>query len=298
MPKLVNLGSLCVDNVYHVDNIARIGETVSSTGHEIHPGGKGLNQSLAAARAGADVVHVGCIGPDGGSLIDILSGSGVDVSNIKTIDTRSGAAVIQVDPDGRNAIFITGGANRHISREQVDLAMELVEDDDWLLLQNEINDLEYVLQAASERNSNVAFNVAPVDGRERSYELSEVSVLIVNEIEAKALASVDDHMDAFNHLRTTLERTQVILTLGDQGLYHGVTNKSLEIPAFDVEVLDETAAGDAFIGFFMAAILEGKSTYVALREASAAGALAVTQTGAATSIPFREDVDKFLASKR
>ena len=295
MPKLVNLGSLCVDNVFHVQNIARAGETVTSLGHEIHPGGKGLNQSLAAARAGAEVIHVGCVGSDGGSLVDVLSGSGVDVSHIRTIDSRSGTAVIQVDSKGRNAIFITGGANRLVGKGQVDAALDLLADADWLLLQNEINDLEYVLEAASSRDLNIAFNVAPVDGREKGYLYDYVSLLIVNEIEAMAVARQDNHMDAFNYIRSKYPKTQVILTLGREGLCYGLENKTLDMPAFDVEVVDETAAGDAFIGFYMAALLRSASTYSALKEAAAAGALAVTRTGAATSIPSRDDVDAFLA---
>lgn len=297
MPKLVNLGSLCVDNVYHVQNIARAGETVTSLGHEIHPGGKGLNQSLAAARAGAEVVHVGCVGADGGSLVDVLSGSGVDVSYIRTLESPSGAAVIQVDPQGQNAIFITGGANRLVSPDQVDTAISLLESDDWLLLQNEINDLNYVLEAAKAHGANTAFNVAPADGRESGYSYSAVSLLILNEIEASALAGTDDHMEAFTSLRSKYPTTQIILTLGRDGLIYGLGNKTLEIPAFGVDVIDETAAGDAFIGFYMAAILRSESTYNSLREASAAGALAVTRTGAATSIPYREDVADFIVEQ-
>ncbi len=295
MPKLVNLGSLCVDNVFHVQNIARAGETVMSLGHETHPGGKGLNQSLAAARAGAEVIHVGCVGTDGGSLVDVLSGSGVDVSHIRTIDSPSGSAVIQVDEKGRNAIFITGGANRRVGKEQVDAAIDLLEGDDWLLLQNEINGLDFVLESAAASNVNVAFNVAPVDGRETTYSYDNVSLLIVNEIESMAVAQSDDYIQAFNQIRTTYPNTKVILTLGRQGLSYGVGDMSLDMPAFDVDVVDETAAGDAFIGFFMAALLRSAPSDVALREASAAGALAVTRTGAATSIPRREDVAEFLA---
>lgn len=295
MPKLVNLGSLCVDNVFHVQNIARAGETVMSLGHETHPGGKGLNQSLAAARAGAEVIHVGCVGTDGGSLVDVLSGSGVDVSHIRTIDSPSGSAVIQVDEKGRNAIFITGGANRRVGKEQVDAAIDLLEGDDWLLLQNEINDLDFVLESAAASNVNVAFNVAPVDGRETTYPYDNVSLLIVNEIESMAVAQSDDYIHAFNQIRTAYPNTKVILTLGRQGLSYGVGDMSLDMPAFDVDVVDETAAGDAFIGFFMAALLRSAPSDVALREASAAGALAVTRTGAATSIPRREDVAEFLA---
>ena len=110
MPKLVNLGSLCVDNVYRVGSIAAAGETVASASHDVFPGGKGLNQSIAAARAGAQVVHVGCVGGDGDWLRDTLAAEGVDVSGVRIVDGSSGHAVIQVNDRGENAIVIAGGA--------------------------------------------------------------------------------------------------------------------------------------------------------------------------------------------
>jgi ribokinase len=171
-----------------------------------------------------------------------------------------------------------------------------LEPDDWLLLQNEINDLNYVLEAAEANGANTAFNVAPADGRESEYSYSAVSLLILNEIEASALAETDDHLEAFTLLRSEHPTTQIILTLGRDGLIYGLGNKTLEMPAFDVDVLDETAAGDAFIGFYMASVLRSESTYNSLLAASAAGALAVARTGAATSIPYRKDVEEFVTS--
>lgn len=285
MPKLVNLGSLCIDNVYRVSGIAGAGETVASISCEVFPGGKGLNQSIAAARGGAEVVHVGCVGADGDRLRDTLADEGVDASGVRTVDGASGHAVIQVNDAGENAIVIAGGANRLLTAADVERALGGMEAGDWLLLQNEINDLEAVLRAAHLRQCPVAFNVAPVDGREAGYDLSGISLLIVNEIEAAALAGQGEPQAALAALRERLPNTAIVLTLGRDGLICGDSSGMTTLPAYRVEAVDETAAGDAFIGFLMASLLAGEPMAQALRMGSAAGALAATQAGAASSIP-------------
>ena len=286
--RLVNLGSLCVDNVYAVPNIAAAGETVASLSHAVHPGGKGLNQSLAAARAGATVAHFGCIGADGHWLKDALAQAQVDVAGIREVPGASGHAVIQVNPQGENAITIAGGANRRLTEADFDAAYAGLNAGDWLLLQNEINDLERVLGRAVETPARVAFNVAPVDGRERNYDLAGVDLLIVNEVEAAALAGQDTRAKPEAALATLCRRhpkSDVVLTLGRAGLLHGRGPARASLDAFPVTAVDETAAGDAFVGYLLAALLEGRGMQEALRRGSAAGALAVTKAGAATSIP-------------
>ena len=288
--KLVNLGSLCIDNVYRVANITGAGETVASKSHEVFPGGKGLNQSIAAARAGAEVEHFGCIGTDGLWLRDTLVGEGVGVAGLREVDAPSGHAVIQVNDAGENAIVIAGGANRVLTAADVEAALGRVGTGDWLLLQNEINDLEAVLQAAAARGCRVAFNVAPVDGREQGYDLSGVALLIVNEIEAAALAGTEDRDAAVGALRGRYPDADVVLTVGRDGLTHAGPEGGTELAAYRVAAVDETAAGDAFIGYLMAALIAGEEMPRALQLASAAGALAVTKAGAASSIPNRADV--------
>ena len=291
MPKLVNLGSLCIDNVYRVAGIAGVGETVASASHAVFPGGKGLNQSLAAAKGGAQVVHVGAVGEDGAWLRDTLSEAGVDVSGVRTIDGASGHAVIQVNDAGENAIVIAGGANRQLRPEHIEGALEQVAAGDWLLLQNEVNDLGEILALAHRRGCQVAFNVAPADGREANYDLAPVTLLIVNEVEAAALAGVGEPRAAAEVLRERHPRAELVLTLGADGLLHGGPNGISSLPAFPVQAVDETAAGDAFIGFLMAALLRGVAMPQALRLGSAAGALAATEAGASSSIPALVEVE-------
>lgn len=300
MPKLVNLGSLCIDNVYRVCAITGAGETVASSSHEVFPGGKGLNQSIAAARAGIEVVHVGCVGQDGEWLKETLAGEGVDVSGVRVVDAPSGHAVIQVNDAGENAIVIAGGSNRVLVRADVDGALARVETGDWLMLQNEINDLDAVLRAAGQRGCQVAFNVAPVDGRESGYDLGSVRLLIVNEIEAAALAGVETDGSSWSTVLAALSArapaAELVLTLGADGLVYSGNGGFVSLPAYPVEAVDETAAGDAFIGFLMASLIRGDSMHHALRMGSAAGALAVTRAGAASSIPDPADVRSLVAA--
>ncbi|MYE12163.1 MAG: ribokinase [Gammaproteobacteria bacterium] len=291
MPGLVNLGSLCVDHVYGVPNITSAGETVASHSHAVFPGGKGLNQSLAAARAGAQVAHVGCIGTDGLWLREELANAGVDVSLVREVDKPSGHAVIQVNPQGENAIVIAGGANRVLTAADREAAFGRCGPDDWLLLQNEINDLEAVLAGAQAAGCRVAFNVAPVDGREPGYDLGGVALLILNEVEAAALAGVAEPDPALDVLCRRYPACDIVITLGRDGLRHGRRDARLRLPAFSADAVDETAAGDAFVGYLMAALLEGATMREALILGSAAGALAVTKAGAASSIPERESVE-------
>ena len=294
MPKLVNLGSLCIDHVYGVPAITGPGETVASVAYEVFPGGKGLNQSIAAARAGIDVVHVGCVGADGEWLRDTLAGEGVDVSALRVAPGASGHAVIQVNDAGENAIVITGGANRVLDGSDIEQALAQVEPADWLMLQNEINDLDTVLRLAGEQGCRVAFNVAPVDGREAGYDLSTTGLLIVNEIEAAALAGIDADADDWSTVMTALAdrapTADIVLTLGVDGLVYSRAGELATLPAYEVDAVDETAAGDAFIGFLMASLIQGAPMERALRMGAAAGALAVTRAGAASSLPRLPEV--------
>jgi len=299
MPELVNLGSLCIDHVYAVPSIVRAGETLLGHDPVRHAGGKGLNQSLAAARAGASVVHVGCVGADGLWLKDVLARAGVDVDGVRVCESDpTGHAVIQVTPDGENAIVIVGGANRRIQPTDVERVIERVGADGWLLMQNEINDVEDVIEAARRANVRLALNIAPVDGREASYVLDGVELLLLNEIEAAALTRDADPKRAIERLACERPRQHVVVTLGMHGVLYACGDERITLPAFEVAAVDETAAGDAFIGHLMAAWIENLPIRERLRRASAAGALAVCVPGAAPAIPNAASVQQFLADYR
>jgi ribokinase len=296
MPELVNLGSLCIDHVYAVPSIVRPGETLLGHDPVRHAGGKGLNQSLAAARAGAAVVHIGCVGTDGVWLKDVLSQAGVDVGGVRVCESDpTGHAVIQVAPHGENAIVIVGGANRRIQSSDVTRAIDRVGPDGWLLMQNEINDIEDVIAAARRAHVRLALNIAPVDGREAQYSLDAVELLLLNEIESAALTRDTDPRRALERLARERPRQHVVITLGVHGVLYARGDERIELPAFEVAAVDETAAGDAFIGHLMAAWIEDLPIRERLRRASAAGALAVCVPGAAPAIPDAASVRQFLA---
>lgn len=297
---LVNLGSACVDHVYRVQQLVGAGETAASRSHEVFPGGKGLNQSLAAARAGASVVHLGAIGEDGGLLRDVLAEAGVNVDGLVVRpQIASGHAVIQVNEQGENAIVIAGGANRTIDDELRTAARARLAPGDWLLLQNEINDLPAAFELVSETGAKLAFNLAPVDGREQTYDLSGVDLLIVNEIEARALVpgsvAVGEDAEVAGWLAASYPQMDIVLTAGEAGLHCARGEDVAFLPAIPVTAVDETAAGDAFIGYLLAGLLAGADMTTALEQGAAAGAVAVTTPGAASSIPERETVLQLLA---
>ena len=296
MANIVNLGSLCIDHVYQVADIAGPGETISATDYQVHPGGKGLNQSLAAALAGASVAHAGCVGQDAAFLIDLLSNNNVDVTQVQTLPGASGHALIQVNPAGQNAIVINGGTNRALTREFINSVLDRLSPVDWLLLQNEINELPYILEQASHRELQVAINIAPPDEQIRSLPLDNIGLLILNTHEARALTGVTDFDAMLDGLIQSYSGAMIVVTCGSKGLYYrnlGDTEFS-QMSAFRAEAVDETAAGDAFIGYLLAELVNGQELRLALRAASAAGALAVTKAGAASSLPTRAGVNEFL----
>jgi ribokinase len=298
MPAIVTLGSLCIDNVYRVPALVGAGETAASLSHQVFAGGKGLNQSLAAARAGAAVAHVGAVGPDGVFLIDTLREAGVDTAHIRMLQgERSGHAVIQVDDKGRNAIVIAGGANRALTDMDVAAALDALDPGGWLLLQNEINDLPGVLDAARGRRARIAFNLAPADHHIADYDLSGVALIIVNEIEAAALSGEREPARALAELTRAHAQADIVLTEGEAGLRYAGPSGHGQMPAFAVRTVDETAAGDAFIGYLIAALAAELDFVAALAHASAAGAMAVTTEGAAASIPFAADVAAFVSAR-
>ncbi|MGE0623043.1 MAG: ribokinase [Pseudomonadales bacterium] len=302
MPKLVNLGSLCIDHVYRVPHLAGTGETVASSSHELHAGGKGLNQSLAAARAGARVVHVGCVGTDGDFLIRTLRDDRIDVDGIRILpDVGSGHAVIQVNDRGENAIVIAGGANRCLTETDITRALDALEPGDWLLLQNEINDLPAILAAAAGRQARLAFNVAPVDAEVAGYDLSCVDLLVVNVLEGRALVpemAGEEESGIAAWLADRYPQADIVLTCGAEGLIHARGSTLTHLPAFAVAAVDETGAGDAFTGYLLGGLLAGLSVPDALRQGAAAGALAVTVAGAASAIPRLDAVRRLLTDDR
>ncbi len=301
MPKILNYGSLNLDYVYRVPHFVTPGETLSSTDRQIFAGGKGLNQSIAAAKAGANVYHAGAIGNDSELLRDTLNAAGVDCRYIKVRNGASGHTVIQVDASGQNCIILFKGANFSHSRAEMDAVLDNFAAGDYLLLQNEINDVPYLITAASRRGLKVCFNVSPYNEVIAQCDLRACHVLFVNEIEGAALTGLPVETDA----QTQLSRLQqlypssiIVLTLGSNGALAAAPHEQVCFtPAFKVKAVDTTGAGDTFAGFFSASLSAGAPLQQALDLASAAAAVAVTQPGAAAAIPPLNTVQAFMAKR-
>lgn len=287
--KILNFGSCNIDLVYSVDHIVVPGETISTYGMDIFPGGKGLNQSIAAARAGANVYHAGCIGNDGGMLRDIMAESGVNLEYIKEVEEKNGHAIIQVSKCGENSIFLYPGSNEMVSEGYIDSVLESFSIEDMILLQNEISNVDYIIKKAYQKGMQIVFNPAPFDEKLKEIDIGMLSYIILNEVEAKGFTGKDEPEEIIAYMKKNYPELKVVLTLGKKGCIYSDKHHALSHPAFQVEAVDTTAAGDTFIGYFLCAVAGGKMYSEAIRLACAASALTVSKMGAAPSIPHKEE---------
>lgn len=298
--KILNFGSLNIDKVYQVEHFVRPGETLSSQKLNCFCGGKGLNQSIAMARAGAAVFHAGCIGKDGNMLYEALSRENIGLSYLKKLDMPTGHAVIQVDAPGQNCILLFGGANQAVSPEQIDETLSHFSEGDILLLQNEINNLPLIIDRAYEKGMQIYLNPSPVTEQLAQVPLDKISCLVLNEIEAADLCQAElgkqgenapespEECAEFLHKRHP--NLQILLTMGTKGSLFLSASLRCGQKAYKVTAVDTTAAGDTFTGYFIAAIARGGSIQTAMEEASKASAISVTRAGASSSIPFYREL--------
>lgn len=291
--RILNFGSLNCDNVYTVPHMVSAGETLSSLRMETFPGGKGLNQSIALARAGAPVCHAGLIGEDGEFLLELARESGVDCSLVEKRPGRTGHAVIQVDPSGQNCILLFGGANQQIDEDYIRRALADFGPGDLLLMQNEVSLPHRILELAWEKGLSIALNPSPSDEALCRCDLEKVDWLLLNELEGAALSGEAEVGKVPQALLARYPQMKIVLTLGKAGAVYQDQNCRFEQPIYPVKAVDTTGAGDTFTGFFLAAALEGRPIPEALSLASRAAALAVSRKGAASSIPTRQEAERF-----
>lgn len=288
--KIYNLGSLNVDYVYTVEHFVQPGETISSLNLEIFSGGKGLNQSVALARAGANTIHGGLIGADGMFLKQILADSGANVSFVKIIDERTGHAIIQVDSSGQNNIILFSGANRRFTEAYLEEFLSDAQADDILLMQNETNCLFEAFEKAHEKGMQIAFNPSPFDKNIFELPLSYVNWWFCNEIEGKELFGSEDPDEILTAFSEKYPESNLILTLGKQGSVFKNKEQKIFQPIYPVKTVDTTAAGDTYTGYFLAYIANGKAIAEALDAAAIASSITVSRKGAAPSIPYRDEL--------
>ena len=268
------------------------GETQASLKRSVFCGGKGLNQSVALKRAGLDVVHAGAVGiSDSDLLLNLLKDEAIETGYIIKKEMPTGHAIIQRDRLGSNNILLYGGANQAITQEDIDKTLANFEKNDVLFLQNEISEMNYLLNRAAEKEMVTVLNPSPITEALKQCDLNQVDYLILNEHEAFELCGENrDAVMQLKELQQQWPKAHIVLTLGDKGAYYQYQEIQFYQPAIKVNVVDTTAAGDTFTGFFMASILDGASPEKALLYAAKASAIAVTREGAAPSIPFAKEI--------
>lgn len=291
--QFLNYGSINIDLIFSVDHIVLGGETEPSTKLVRSAGGKGANQSAALAKAGATVFHAGKIGEDGRFLLSLLQSYGVDTSFVRIGSGSTGQAIIQLDKHKQNAILLYGGGNREITKEEIDETLEHFGSDTLLVLQQEIVHTAYLIERAKVRGLSICINLAPFDDSVFSLPLNLVDLIVVNEIEGAALARVGENTgyeEILMRLMGAYPQAEILLTVGKQGAWYGGKGKKIHQDVYPAKVVDTTAAGDTFIGFYLASLARGYTVEQALASASKASALAVSQLGAMASIPLADQV--------
>ncbi len=292
--KVLNIGSLNFDYVYSVDHIILPGETQATGGMDIFLGGKGINQSMALAKAGVDVYHGGMLGKDGQLFIDACKEHGVNSDYIKMIEGKTGHTIIQVDKNAQNSILLFGGANRKLTKEYVDEVLDNFESGDILLLQNEVNLLPYIVDEAYKKGMQIALNPSPYNDELKMVDLTKVSIFLLNEVEGGQITGLTDPEEVLSKMREMFPKAKIVLTLGKDGAIYAEGDNVYHQPIFKVEAVDTTAAGDTFTGYFLAGLIDGMNVEDILKMSAKASSIAVTRHGAVQSIPLKEEVLKAL----
>ena len=290
MNQIVNFGSANIDHVYRVEHLVKPGETLSSLSYERFMGGKGLNQSVALSRAGANVFHLGKVGGDGADLVNFLKNEGVNCNLLDLVDGPTGHAIIQVDSAGQNSIIIEGGANRKFTRDELVTKLKTFNPQDFLLVQNETNLVGDAMEIAAERGMRVVFNPSPITADIQKYPLNLVEYLVINETEGQHLSGATDPSQIVKALIDTYPSCKVVLTLGERGVIYHDSNGEITRQAVKTKTVDTTAAGDTFLGFFVGSLIRGIPVGEALDVACRAAAICVSRPGAAPSIPALSEV--------
>lgn len=294
--KVLFYSSLNIDTTFHVDHITKAGETQSSTNVTVGAGGKGSNQCSAFAKAlGKNSEHkvymAGKCGQDGQFIVDKLNSFGVDTSLLIKNAEGTGKAIIQLDKNGQNSIILFGGGNQQIEKCEIDNVLKNFGEGDFLLINCEINNLNYLVNQASLKKMVIVLNPSPVNDVLKTIDISKISYLILNEVEAAALSGVDGNDEcALNKLCELYPNCRIVMTLGERGSYYRYASETCHQNIFNTKVVDTTGAGDTFMGYFFASIVKGLTVKDSMEIAAKASATAVSRPGAMDAIPFVEEL--------
>ena len=293
--KVLNIGSMNLDLVYSVDHIVQPGETEASFSLDTFLGGKGLNQSMALAKAGVEVYQGGMIGEDGQPFLDACREFGVNGDFIRQIPGKTGHAIIQIDKNAQNCILLYGGANQMLTEEYVDEALAHFTAEDMLLLQNEVNMLPYIVDKAYEKGMQIAINPSPFNEKLNDVDMSKIGLFLMNEVEGFQVTGETEPDAIIAKVQELYPHAKIVLTLGKDGAVYAEGAERFFQPIFPVKAVDTTAAGDTFTGYFLAGLAEGMAIPEILKMSAKASSIAVSRPGAVPSIPYRDEVMAALA---
>ena len=293
--KVLNIGSMNLDLVYTVDHIVQPGETEASSSLNTFLGGKGMNQSVALAKAGVEVYQGGMIGEDGQPFLDACHEYGVNAQFIQQVEGKSGHAVIQIDKNAQNCILLYGGANQMLTRDYVDEVISHFAAGDILLLQNEVNLLPYIVDKAYEKGMQIALNPSPYNEKLDAVDMTKISIFLLNEVEGGQITGLTEPQEIIAKMQELFPHAKIMLTLGKDGAIFAEGDQQVFQPIFPVQAVDTTAAGDTFTGYFLAGLAEGLPVADVLRMSAKASSIAVGRAGAVPSIPYKDEVLAALA---
>lgn len=290
---IFNLGSINADYFYDLPRLVGPGETLSATAMTTGLGGKGANQSVAAALAGAKVCHIGAVGPDGDWAREALRGFGVDVRHVRQSDVPTAHAIVMLDRHGENQIVIFPGANLDQTPDAIAKALVNGQPGDWLMLQNETSHQVDAAKLAQAHDMKIAYSAAPFKVEAVQAMLPYATLLIMNAVEAQ------QYEDETGEGLTKLPIDHLLITRGKDGAdWHDLrAGKTISVPAFSVDTIDTTGAGDTFAGYVIAGLSKGLAVEQALGQASAAAAISTTKKGTADAIPDLDTVLEFLSAQ-
>ncbi len=290
--KVLNLGSINIDYIYKLNHFVAPGETISANSLEINPGGKGLNQSVAMANAGLNVYHAGLVGVnDSEFLINTLQKYNVNTDLISKIPSQTGHAIIQVTQSGENSIILFKGANHEVDKNYIDNVLSQFNAGDYCVLQNEISNIGYIIQQAHSKGIKIVLNPSPCNNSIMSCELKNIDIFILNEVEGRQITGKTDSLEILNELHSRYPHAKIVLTLGAKGSIYKDSSCEVSCGIYKADILDTTAAGDTFTGYFLYGLFSNMPIKDVLEMASRAAAIAVSRQGAAKSIPLRSELE-------
>lgn len=292
--KVLVYGSINIDLSFYLDHLVKEGETISSNSLIKGAGGKGANQASALGKAFGekDLVYLaGKTGKDASFILEKLNENNVDTSFVYT-SLYSGQAIIEIDKEGQNSIILYGGGNKEIEKSEIDEVFSHFNKGDYLVLNAEINNLEYIYDSGLKKEMKIVVNPSPLTKDILSLPLEEASIIILNEVEAASITKLDikDEKSILSSLREKFPNSEVVLTLGDKGSYYCFKQEVIYQPIFKVDAIDCVGAGDTFLGYFVASRIKGLDAKASLEKASFASSITVQRYGAMDAMPLNTEV--------